>query len=153
MDHKPLLGILTGDRQTPPVLLSRLIRWTVFFAAYNYTLSHQPGKNLCHADALSHYPLPIVVEDPVPASAILLINALQLPVTATDVAKYTAWDKVLTRVLDLVRRGWPQGTIESEYHPYKIRQHELSMQQGCLLWDTRVVIPAQLQRSVLSTLH
>ncbi|XP_026562019.1 uncharacterized protein K02A2.6-like, partial [Pseudonaja textilis] len=51
-DHKPLLGLLAGDKQTPQVLSPRMTRWTLFLAAYSYKLIHRPGKTLSHADAL-----------------------------------------------------------------------------------------------------
>lgn len=35
-DHKPLLGLLAGDKRTPQVLSPWLTRWTVFLAAYHY---------------------------------------------------------------------------------------------------------------------
>ncbi|XP_026563420.1 uncharacterized protein K02A2.6-like, partial [Pseudonaja textilis] len=52
-DHKPLLGILAGDRATPIILSPRMTRWSEFLAAYNYRLIHRPGKTIPHADALS----------------------------------------------------------------------------------------------------
>lgn len=94
-DHKPLLGILSGDRQTPQMLLSRLTRWMVFLAAYHYLLIHQPGKHLAHADALSRCPLPAMQEDPAPASHVLLIEDLWLLVTAADIVRLSARDKVI----------------------------------------------------------
>lgn len=99
-DHKPLLGLLTGDRQTLQVLSPCMTRWTVFLTAYAYSLVHQPGKHLCHADALSRCLLPTTVEDPAPATAILLIDAVQVPVTAADVTKHSARDMVISQVLD-----------------------------------------------------
>ncbi|XP_058023862.1 uncharacterized protein K02A2.6-like, partial [Ahaetulla prasina] len=51
-DHRPLLGLLAGDRPTPVALSPRLTRWTIFLAAYSYKLRHRPGKELGHADAL-----------------------------------------------------------------------------------------------------
>ncbi|XP_013913085.1 PREDICTED: LOW QUALITY PROTEIN: uncharacterized protein LOC106542012 [Thamnophis sirtalis] len=50
-DHKPLLGLLAGDKPTPPILSPRMTRWTEFLAAYSYTLQYRPGKQLGHADA------------------------------------------------------------------------------------------------------
>ncbi|XP_058042246.1 uncharacterized protein K02A2.6-like, partial [Ahaetulla prasina] len=50
-DHRPLLGLLPGDRPTPVALSPRLTRWTIFLAAYSYRLLHRPGKELGHADA------------------------------------------------------------------------------------------------------
>lgn len=56
-DHKPLLGFLAGDHQSPQILLLRMTRWTVFLVAYSYTLFYQHGKHLGPADALSRCPL------------------------------------------------------------------------------------------------
>ncbi|XP_032075671.1 uncharacterized protein K02A2.6-like, partial [Thamnophis elegans] len=50
-DHKPLLGLLAGDKPTPSILSPRMTRWTEFLAAYSYTLLYRPGKQLGHADA------------------------------------------------------------------------------------------------------
>ncbi|XP_026530779.1 uncharacterized protein K02A2.6-like, partial [Notechis scutatus] len=52
-DHKPLLGILAGDKPTPHILSPRMTRWSEFLAAYDYQLRHRPGKAIPHADALS----------------------------------------------------------------------------------------------------
>ncbi|XP_032069854.1 uncharacterized protein K02A2.6-like, partial [Thamnophis elegans] len=50
-DHKPLLGLLAGDRPAPQVLSPRMTRWSVFLASYDYLLLHRPGKQIAHADA------------------------------------------------------------------------------------------------------
>lgn len=63
-DHKPLLGILAGNRQTPIILSPRMTRWVVFLVAYNYELVYRPSKAMGHADVLSRCPLPALVEDP-----------------------------------------------------------------------------------------
>uniref|UniRef100_A0A670I4V1 Gypsy retrotransposon integrase-like protein 1 n=1 Tax=Podarcis muralis TaxID=64176 RepID=A0A670I4V1_PODMU len=153
-DHKPLLGLLAGDRPTPPVLSPRMLRWTVFLAAYHYRLIHRPGKSMGHADALSRCPLPAFVEDPAPASSLLLIEDLPAaPVSAATVASASAQDRTISRVLNWVWRGWPQGPFASEFQPFATRQHELSAHRGCLLWGDRVVIPQGLRQRVLEALH
>ncbi|XP_058038754.1 uncharacterized protein K02A2.6-like [Ahaetulla prasina] len=43
-DHKPLLVLLAGDKQTPIILSPQLSRWTTFLATYDYTLVYRPGK-------------------------------------------------------------------------------------------------------------
>lgn len=100
--YKPLLGILAGDKQTPQILSPCMAHWVEFLTAYNYKLLHRPGKALGHADALIRCPLPSGVDDPAPASAVLLINDQHLPVTAADVARLTVKDKTLAQVLDWV---------------------------------------------------
>ncbi|XP_058023914.1 uncharacterized protein K02A2.6-like [Ahaetulla prasina] len=152
-DHKPLLGLLAGDRQTPPILSPRMSRWTEFLAAYNYRLAYRPGRALGHADALSRCPLPTAAVDPAPASTVLLIDEWQGPVSASDIARLTAKDPTLSRVLDWVRRGWPAVATSPEFLPFQRRQHELSVLKGCLLWGTRVVVPAAVRAPVLDSLH
>lgn len=95
-DHKPLLGLLAGDRQTPQVLSPRLTRWSVFLPAYSYTLIHIPGKNLAHADALSCCPLNTLLCDLAPASAVFLIDSSLFPLTAVDIARVSARDRVIS---------------------------------------------------------
>ncbi|XP_026530731.1 uncharacterized protein K02A2.6-like, partial [Notechis scutatus] len=52
-DHKPLLGILAGNKATPNILSPKMTRWSEFLAAYDYRLTHRPGKTISHADALT----------------------------------------------------------------------------------------------------
>ncbi|XP_026573113.1 uncharacterized protein K02A2.6-like, partial [Pseudonaja textilis] len=152
-DHKPLLGLLSGEKQTPQVLSPRMTRWTLFLAAYSYKLVHRPGKNLSHADALSQCPLPTPVEDPAPVHTIFDTSEFSIPVTARDIAFQSRKDTLITQVLDWVRRGWPGSNPSNDFSPFKVRQQELSSLQGCLLWGTRVVIPESLRRPVLKALH
>nr|XP_028572340.1 uncharacterized protein K02A2.6-like [Podarcis muralis] len=154
-DHKPLLGLFNPNKQTPQILSPRMLRWSIFLNGFQYTLTHVPGKRLCHADALSRLPLPGgSTEDPAPAEHIMMLETLSgAPVTATDIAEKTRKDAVLSRVLTWVGRGWPGGPHEDKFRPYATRQHELSMHKGCLLWGDRVIIPAPLRNRVLETLH
>lgn len=52
--------------------------------------------------------LPDIVEDPAPASNVLLIDDLPGLLTAADVAKYSSTDRVISQVLDWIKRGWPK---------------------------------------------
>nr|XP_034959630.1 uncharacterized protein K02A2.6-like [Zootoca vivipara] len=153
-DHKPLLGLLGRDRPTPPVLSPRMLRWTVFLAVYHYQLVHRPRKALGHADALNPCPLPAFVEDPSPASSLLLIENLpEVPVSAAHVGSTSAQDRTLRRVLNWVWRGCLEGPFAAEFQPFASRQHELSVHHGCLLWEDRVVVPQRLRQRVLEALH
>lgn len=107
-DHKPLLGIITGDCPTLTTMSPRMNRWTIFLAAYNYRFIHQPSK--AHTDGLSHCPLPELIEDPTPMSPFLLIDVCAAkPVTAAKLVGHTTKDKTLSKVLNWVLMGWPHG--------------------------------------------
>ncbi|XP_058049017.1 uncharacterized protein LOC131203099 [Ahaetulla prasina] len=113
-DHRPLLGLLAGDRPTPVALSPRLTRWTIFLAAYSYKLLHRPGKELGHADALSRCPLPATIEDPTPGTPVLLIDSLDSgPVTSKEVARASYKDITLRTVMGWVQRGWPAAPANS----------------------------------------
>ncbi|XP_054830333.1 uncharacterized protein K02A2.6-like [Eublepharis macularius] len=153
-DHKPLLGLLAADRQTPQVMSPRMLRWSVFLSAYDYQLSYRPGKAIGHADALSRLPLPEPADDPSPAHGVMQIEDLpQPPLVASDIAAHSAKDPTLSRVLNWVWRGWPAGGAEPELQPFHSRQLELSVHKGCLLWGSRVVVPPKLRQRVLEALH
>ncbi|XP_026536196.1 uncharacterized protein K02A2.6-like, partial [Notechis scutatus] len=153
-DHKPLLGILAGNRATPNILSPRMTRWSEFLAAYNYRLTHRPRKTISHADALSRTPLPDFDTNPAPKTTTLSIETLpDLPITASDISRETNKDKRLARVLHWVEKGWPEKDDDETFRTFRNRQTELSLQKGCLLWGNRVVIPGKLQRKVLELLH
>ncbi|XP_058017979.1 uncharacterized protein K02A2.6-like [Ahaetulla prasina] len=152
-DHRPLLGLLAGDRPTPVALSPRLTRWTIFLAAYSYKLLHRPGKELGHADALSRCPLPETIEDPTPGIPVLLIDSLDSgPVTSKEVAQASYKDITIRTVIGWVQRGWPAAPGE-RFKEFVKKRGELSAQGGCLLWGDRVVIPEKLRKKVLDLLH
>ncbi|XP_037565246.2 uncharacterized protein K02A2.6-like [Dermacentor silvarum] len=154
-DHKPLLGLFTSDRQTSQMLSPRMFRWSIFLNRYQHTLHHRPGKQLGHAGGLSRRPqADQCQDDPSPAEVVMLLDVLpESPLHADDVAKYSAKDAILSRVLNWVWKGWPRCAPSSEFTPFVSRQHELSAHKGCLLWGDRVVIPQKLRFRVLKALH
>ncbi|XP_058038731.1 uncharacterized protein K02A2.6-like, partial [Ahaetulla prasina] len=152
-DHRPLQGLLAGDRPTPVALSPRLTRWTIFLAAYSYKLLHRPGKELGHADALSRCPLPETIEDPTPGIPVLLIDSLDSgPVTSKEVARASYKDITIRTVIGWVQRGWPAAPGE-RFKEFVKKCGELSAQGRCLLWGDRVVIPEKLRKKVLDLLH
>ena len=58
-------------------------------------------------------------------------------VTASQVAKETCKDSVLSKVLRYTQQGWPES-VEDCLQPFQRRQHELSVEAECLLWGIRV---------------
>ena len=47
---------------------------------------------------------------------------------------------------------WPSITDPS-FAPFKTKKEELSVEQGCVLWGARVIIPKTLQSAVLKEVH
>ena len=49
--------------------------------------------------------------------------------------------------------GWPQKGVSENLKAFHLRRDQLSTDQGCLLWGTRVVIPEKLQGCLLDELY
>ena len=155
-DHKPLQHIFDENRPVPTMSSARIQRWALTLSAYNYTIEYKPGSQHANADLLSRLPLP---DHPakvlVPSETVLTMDRLQTtPITAKQIKQWTRRDPILSQVLDRVLSGWPRTTEATEtLKPYERRREELSLQDGCLLWGNRVIIPDTAQARVLEELH
>ena len=69
------------------------------------------------------------------------------------IRSWTRKDPILSRVRQFVQSGWPTTIPDKSLHPYWDKQHELSSQDGCLLWGNRVVVPKAGQAMMLQELH
>ena len=83
---------------------------------------------------------------------VLLQQLSESPVTVADIHKWTKRDPLLSQVLQFVDQGWPQK-CNSSLSQFSFRSTELSVLDGCILWESRVVVPPQGQQAVLQELH
>ncbi|XP_048578018.1 uncharacterized protein K02A2.6-like [Nematostella vectensis] len=151
-DHKPLLTILGPKSAIPTLAAARLQRWALILASHQYDVVYRKGVDHSNADGLSRLPVdkPRVSEE----TEIYHFSYVDdLPVTARDIAMETRKDSVLSKVLHYVKSGWPQQTQEEELRPYFNRRLELSVEQDCVLWGLRVIIPEAFQEKILHDLH
>ena len=89
----------------------------------------------------------------VPSEHVLLLEHLSSgPITATQIKIMTCQDKMLSKVLYFVQKGWP-ATVEPALKSYASRKYELSSLDCCVLWGTRVVIPTAGRKRKLDDLH
>ena len=76
------------------------------------------------------------------------------PVSAAEIAKDTSTNPLLAKALLLTQNGWPiNRCADPDLKPYFTRRHELSVEQGCLMWGLRTVIPPSLRQTILTELH
>ena len=59
---------------------------------------------------------------------------------------------MLSQVCDMVLQGWKQTKIQG-ISPFQIRQSELSVHDGCILWGNRVVVPPMGRAKIIDELH
>ncbi len=75
-----------------------------------------------------------------------------MPVTVSKLQFAIARDRVLSKVCRYVKNGWPPE-VSDDHRPYRNRQYELTVEEGCVMWGTRVLIPVKLQQRLLCELH
>lgn len=154
-DHKPLEGLLHESKAVPPLAAARIQRWALTLATYEYEIQYKAGVNNENADALSRLPLPDTLQStPTPGETILLLEHLeQTPVQTRHIREWTRRDPVLSQVLRFTLEGWPLTHEQEEFQPFIQRKVEISTEDGCLLWGSRVIVPPQGRKAVLEELH
>ena len=153
-DHKPLLTLFSERQAVSPQASARIQRWALTLAMYEYTWAFRSTLDHGNADAMSRLPLPDKPDStPLPVELVLLMETLlHSPVTAKEIRCWTRRDPLLSRVLQYIQQGWPIHG-DQELKPFWSKQTELTIQDGCLLWGSRVVIPQPGRKQLLQELH
>lgn len=74
------------------------------------------------------------------------------PVTTAMIKSWTRHDPTLAKVTQYIQLGWPDS-VPDHLKPFKYRSQELTIQEGCVLWGNRVIIPPQGRNQLLVELH
>ena len=153
-DHRPLTALFGPKSGVPALAAGRLQRWALFLLSYDYEIEFRNTKAHANVDSLSRLPLPAQGNGEC-MSEVSVFNVAQIntvSVSVTELCKATRSDPALSKVYQCLQRGWPMQ-INSMLRPYWTRRTELSIEEGCIMWGARVVIPKKLQSAVLEMLH
>ncbi|XP_061567238.1 uncharacterized protein K02A2.6-like [Cololabis saira] len=153
-DHKPLLSLFDELKAVPQIVSPRIQRWAVTLMACEYHIIYKAGKYHGNADALSRLPLPGDLGPSVQKERVLMLETSDITlVTAEQVRTWTTKDPVLSRVREMVQRGWLPEQEGADFAPFTARKNELSVENGCVMWGARVVVPKKGQADLLRQLH
>ena len=123
-------------------------------SAYDYRIEYKSASKLQNADGLSRLPLPESPRNvPIPGETILLLEKLELAsLNDQKIKQMTDCDPVLSRVrLSLLQGSEMLDDVSSA--PFRSKRDELSVQGGCILRRSRVVIPSKGREMVMDMLH
>ena len=157
-DHKPLVPLLSTKQLDclPP----RVLRFRLRLARYTYTIEHVPGKLLYTADALSRAPQTSTVETlefEEEVEAFIEGVSDNLPVSKSGLETYQraqSSDSICSKVKGYCTSGWPKKhLIEAELLPYWKTRNSLTLHNGLLLYNSRIVVPHSLQQETLEKIH
>ena len=148
-DHKPLQFIFGPAKGIPQMIASRLQRYAVFLSGLDYTIEYRSTEKHSNADCLSRLPLADTVKEMIDIDDLYYTEILDYaPISATSIRKETARDTILSQISRYINESsWPENanTNNDGLNSFLTRKHELSMQQGSIMWGNRVVIPKKLQ--------
>ena len=86
-DHKPLAFLFGPKRGIPVLAASRLQRWSIQLAAYQYDIEYRPSKNHAKADAFSRMPRKIIEEVDEWTKDANHIEVERTPITVSKIGK------------------------------------------------------------------
>ena len=152
-DHKPLLALFSPVKGIPQFSANRLRRWAIILSNFNYQIEYVKSEDNI-ADCFSR--LPLEITEPEGDFEIDYVNYFEkqtdILIDLENVKNQTKLDPVLNKVIYYTIHGWEQTTNE-QIKQYARYRFEFAVENECLLWNNRLVIPESLRRDVLLSLH
>ena len=160
-DNKPLSYIFSPNKGIPVLAAARIQRWAMQLASYSYDISVRSSSQNGNADALSRLPQTntedrrwVKANWTSDACAINVTQVNGLPVSAKNIATETIHDPILSKVMFFTINGWPEADdMDMELQAYYRKRHEMTVEEGCLLWGIWTIIPGKYREIMLRELH
>lgn len=161
-DHRPLVTLLGSAEldMIPP----RIQRLRIRLMRYQFTVLYVPGKLIATADTLSRAPIQghdpersqrqtdsieLFIGEVVTAAANLMSSRMDA------LRKHQAEDGICSGLLRFCEKGWPENVSKVPVHlrEYWKERGNITVCDGFLLKDRRIIIPSLMRREVLQQIH
>ncbi|UYV74356.1 K02A2.6-like [Cordylochernes scorpioides] len=164
-DHKPLLSIFKKSILKAPQRLQRML---LRLQRYNLELEHVQGSQMHLADIFSRacikdvrnenlkydvYPIDIIYKE------IATVNVMETLSVCSDtvlrIREETSSDPILCEVKKLILNGWPPNKNQTSMltREYWNFREELTVQDGIILKNDRIVFPNKLRAEMIMKTH
>ena len=147
------MSLFAPDRMVLFRVAARLQQWSLILQSYKYKIEYRNKTAHADTDSMSRLPLP-VKWDPLSQNIdyYFIENEGMSFFSSEMIRKAIAVDPVLSKVVQYTMTGWPH-VVDSSLVTFKNKKDEITIEQGCLLWEFRVIVPNSLQDQVLKELH
>lgn len=157
-DHKPLIPLLnTKDLSETPLRCQRMLMRMLRF---NVTARFTPGKNLSVADHLSRSPIPNCEKYDLEDQIEFHVNEITRtwPISDTrleQIREATQNDINLRYAFEYTVSGWPayKEDVKLAAREFYGVKGELSVVDGLLVRDSRIIIPYNMRKTILDAIH
>ena len=159
-DHKALLALL--KTKLLDELTARIQWFRMRLMRFSYDIVYTVGKNLMTADTLSWAPgsapadQEYLMEDETNAFVCAVIDSIPASdARLEEIREKQCSDKICSQVMNFCKLDhWPESAKKDvNLRQYRFARQDLTVQQGLLLFQSRLVIPAELQEEMLQRLH
>lgn len=154
-DHQPLTRIFGPKSSIPPLAPARLRRWAVLLSGYDFDMVFRDCAGNANPDFFSRFPIQSQADDDLDPDEHCVCATItdELNITAAEVAEGTKKDGLLVKVYECTSFGWPGSCPSPGLKPFWNYRDEISLENGCLSWGRRVIIPLKFQKRLLEELH
>lgn len=144
IDNQPLSRILHPEKALPTTTAIRLVHYANFLAGFNYDIKLRKTTEHANADYFSRLEPTTNAQDKLTDDDVFYLNQLSImPVTMKEIKQATAKDVELRQLYHEIQSGTGNTS----------KLHEFSLQDSCIFYGTRIVVPKQLQQQILQELH
>ena len=164
-DHRPLLSIFGSRKGIPVHSANHLQRWAAALLAYDFKIEYRKSTDFGQADAFSR-----LVSSHATPDEELVVATLQadfdidmltnhLPVTFNQLRTVSQEDELLLTVKRFIKTKWPDlktlRQLPNWAHLEGFYRHResLAVEQECILFRERIVIPTVLRTRVPKLFH
>ncbi|GBP19531.1 Retrovirus-related Pol polyprotein from transposon 412 [Eumeta japonica] len=146
IDNQPLARILHPEKTTPATTAIRLVHYANFLAGFDYNIKLRKTTEHTNADYFSRLNKDTTGTEKnslTDDDAFYLNQISEMPVTLHEIRGGTMKDPDLQKLYLEIQSG--------RTDPKKL--HEFSLQNNCIFYGIRIVIPKALQNRILEELH
>ena len=155
-DHKPLLKIL-GDKQLDEIHNHRLFRLKERTLMWTFSIHYVAGKTNYAADTTSRYPALDPEEDSMEAEIVATMQAhaeTSGAISWAEVRQASAADISTQQLIQLIETGFPEcKNPHPGVLPLLQYKDKLSVVDGVIMLEGRMIIPKPLRHRILQALH
>ena len=156
----PRFRIVTAHKPLPlfnkvkAKVLPRIEKWIIEMQDVDYELVYEPGKDeMDLLDLLSRHPLPETGDDKTEKIIRKNVNT-DHAVVVTRIREETQKDEVMRRLAKRIVKGdWEKHKRDKDLEPYLHVKQELSVAEGLIFRERRIVLPPALKREVVKLEH
>jgi len=153
-DHKPLIFLF--EKSIDKLPLGRLRSLRVKVLNYNIELQYLPARFLHMPDCLSRATSNCA--EPEKLDVMIHSHVVTLPMSEQRLKDFqcaVSQDKILTQVVKCCQQGWPKDerTLNDELRNFWELKDSLSVENGLVFFEDRLVVPLSKREYILSRVH